>query len=431
MSSPKVIFKCKFQLALQSPDRYLKYNSKTASNQINGMFNYFSNIQKRAINMFDYYEGRINKKEKVNLILENGNCATEEEIIKRKKQYLKYFEKSNLWLGIISFNNDYIDQSIELKELEKKIAKEVMPKFLKYCGFKDINNMSYQIALHTNTKHYHFHISFIEKKPNYFSSNGKVNYRRKGVITTEERNYMKSEIIHMIERHKEFTPLVIKTNKEIDELKKYFSPKERNFVLKNVDDLILEENILKLGEMIYKKRNNLDRKIKFNSIKDKEIKKLTKNIKNYLFKNENSLLYNQSKEFDKSIDKLNEYFKRINKNNNIKEKVNDTYVKNKKEYLDNYIYNSLINFSLYKYKKTLDTIKSEDVIQEAVMKLYKKKKNNSRTNILLNYLANNSNKLKFPSKYKIEQSIKNINIEMEEAINEFSKLFQSENDYSR
>lgn len=431
MSSPKVIFKCKFQLALQSPDRYLKYNSKTASNQINGMFNYFSNIQKRAVNMFDYYEGKINKKEKVNLILEDGNYASEEEVIKRKKQYLKYFEKSNLWLGIISFNNDYIDQSIELKQLEKKIAKEVMPKFLKYCGFKDIDNMSYQIALHTNTKHYHFHISFIEKKPNYYSSNGNINYRRKGVITKEELNFMKREIVHTIERHKEFTPLVINTNKEIDELKKYFSPKERNYVLKNIDDLVLEENILKLGELLYKKRNDFDKKIKFNSINDKEIKQLTKNIKQYLFKNEKSSLYKKDDEFEKSLDNLNDYFSKVNNENNIKNKLDNTYVKNKKEYLDNYIYNSLVNYSLYKYKKTTDSIKSEEVIQEAVMKLYKKKKSNSKVNILLNYLSNNTNKLKFPNKYKIEQSIKNINSEMEEAINEFSKLFQTDNDYSR
>ena len=106
-------------------------------------------------------------------------------------------------------------------------------------------------------------------------------------------------------------------------------------------------------------------------------------------------------------------------------------MKNKKEYLDNYIYNSLVNYSLYKYKKTTDSIKSEEVIQEAVMKLYKKKKSNSKVNILLNYLSNNTNKLKFPNKYKIEQSIKNINSEMEEAINEFSKLFQTDNDYSK
>ena len=79
---------------------------------------------------------------------------------KRKKDYVKYFKKSNLWQGIISFDNEYINESIELESLEKKMVKEVLPRFFRKCGFKDIDKMSYQIALHTNTKHYHFHIHF-------------------------------------------------------------------------------------------------------------------------------------------------------------------------------------------------------------------------------------------------------------------------------
>lgn len=39
-----------------------------------------------------------------------------------------------------------------------------MPQFLKYCGFKDIKDMSFVFAVHTNRKHQpHIHFAFIEK----------------------------------------------------------------------------------------------------------------------------------------------------------------------------------------------------------------------------------------------------------------------------
>ena len=431
--SPKVIFKCNFKFALNHPDRPFTYTETSAKNMIGGMYNYFSNVQKRAMDMFDYFEGRINKKDTVNLVLENGKYATDDEIEKRKKEYLEYFKKSNLWQGIISFNNDYINESIELEELEKKIVKEVLPRFFKKCGFKDISKMSYQVALHTNTDNYHFHISFIEKEPNYVCDNGKISYRRKGVFSKKEKDFLKNEVIHTIDRHREFTPLVISNNKNIEELKKYFKVGTRNFVLNNYDDLILEENILELGKLLDEKRKGRNTKIKFNSIYDKEIKDLTKNIKRYLFKDKRSSLYKQDKEFKKSLKAINDYFYKISKDNNIKQKYKSEYANKKEEYVDNYIYNAIINYASYKYKKLKakkSYVKEDDIIKEAVLKMYKKNYKQTKSEILLNYLKNTNHKLKFKSKYKIEESIKNINLEMEEAKVEFSKLFQFENENS-
>ena len=433
--TPKVVFACKFNFALNHSDRKIFYNERAAKNNIGGMFNYFSNVKKRAINMFDYFEGKINKSERANLILENGQYATEEDIDKRKKEYLEYFKKSNLWLGVISFDNNYVDSSIELKELEKKIAREVMPKFLKRCGFKDINKMSYQIALHTNTKNYHFHVSFIEKEPNYICNDGTIKYRRIGQLTNEERNFMKNEIIHTIERHKMFTPLVVDSNKQIEELKKYFKPTERNYVLRNYNDLVLEENLLKLGKLLNDKRKGKEGRIKYNSIYDKEIKDLTKGIKDYLFKNKKSELYKQEESFKISLNRINEYFYSINRDNNIKNrKFKSDYSEKKQEYIDNYVYNAIVNHASFIYSKTKKNshhIKDTDIIEEAVLKMYKNnKQKNSKFNILLNYLSNTSSKNQFKNKYKIEQSIKNINSEMEEAVSEFSKLFK-ENDYQK
>ena len=67
------------------------------------------------------------------------------------------------------------------------------------------------------------------------------------------------------------------------------------------------------------------------------------------------------------------------------------------------------------------------MIQESILKIYRKKKNNSKFDILLDFLKNNDSN-RFKTKRKVEQSLKNINIEMEEAVTEFSKLFKNDNE---
>jgi len=435
LTSPHVVLKCRFLYALNNPDRFNKFSKKTAENNINAMFNYFSNVKKKAINMFDYFNGTINQDGKVNLLIENGEYANEDEINKRKKEYLKYFKDSNLWQGIISFNNDFINESIELKELEKLMTTKVIPDFLRYCGFKDIDKMSYQLALHTNTEHYHFHFSFIEKEANYIGSKNKLMYRRSGQLTKNEMNYLKTRTLHLIQCHKEFTPLVIETNKSIEQLKKYFKPKEKNFILKNSQDLILESNILELGKLLDEKRAGKKTKIKYNSINDVEIKKLTKAIKVYLFKNENSSIYKSEKAFSNSLTKINQYFYKLNEDNNIKVRnsISD-YSKTKSDYIENYIYNAIVNHAAFKYtnlKKDKKYIKDSDIIQEAILKMYRKNQKQNKFEILLNYLSNIDPKKQFKNKFKIEQSIKNINAEMEDATVEFQKLFQNEYSYRK
>jgi hypothetical protein len=91
MTSPKVVLKTQFHLALNN-----KKISDKMINNINGMFDYYSNPIKQAENMFDYYDGTL-KNKKFNLVLEDGNYATKKEIDKRKIDYQKYLKKSNLW----------------------------------------------------------------------------------------------------------------------------------------------------------------------------------------------------------------------------------------------------------------------------------------------------------------------------------------------
>lgn len=425
MTKPDVIFNCRYTYSLNHIDnKFNKTKEKKILKKVNLMFDYYSNEQKRAMSMFDYYTGNINKDKTMNLVIENGEYATKDIIEKRKKQYAKYIKVSNLWQGVLSFNNDYIDSHIELKELEQRIIKQVLPKFLLECGFKDIKNMSYQIALHTDTDNYHFHISFIEKKPNYISKLNSIQYRRKGKINQHEIDFMKNQTLLAIEREKEFRPLTIEVNKDIEELKKYFKYNTKNFLLKDKENLILESNILRLGQLLNDKRNS---RIKYNSINDPEIKNLTENIKKYVLDKKNKDFQNDYRNFYYQLNNLNDYFNKLNKRNNIKEKMNVKYILSKQEYLDNYIYNAIVNYSkkYYDYKsKYTKKIKAEDIIQEIVLKDYIKNKKQTKFNILKNYLVNTTNESKYQNTYKIKNAIKKINDEMTEAEQEFSKMFQ-------
>ena len=165
------------------------------------------------------------------------------------------------------------------------------------------------------------------------------------------------------------------------------------------------------------------------SIKNKEIQKLTKEIKNYYFFKDGDLKSDYIK-FKNSLQNINNYFYKIYEDNNIKNiKVDNSLIEYKEKYIDTYVYNAIVNYSNYKFRKELENvkvIKEKDIIQEIVFKNYMKNKNQDKKIILNNYLSNNN----YRNKYQVQQAIKNINQEMDEAFKEFSKLFNT-NDYGR
>ena len=431
--SPKVIFNSIFTLALNNPDSKYKNHSKSIK-RVQKMYDYYTNEEKRAMSMYDYYTGKLTKEDTMNLIIEDGSFANEKEVEKRKKLAVKYLENSNLWQGVLSFNNDYLNENIDIHKLEKELATNILPKFFRKCGFKDNNKMFYQLALHTDTDNLHFHFSFMEKEPNYIYHKNKIGYRRSGELSQNEIDFLKSQVVHTIEKEKIYTPLLKETNKDIEELKKYFSPKERNYLLRDKKDLILEEKILRLGQLLYKERYDNDSKIKYGSIKDKEIINLTKDIKNYLFSKNNDNFKLEYNNFKESLNKINNYFYKINEDNNIKDIVVDTTLTDSKnKYIDNYIYNAIVNYANYNYKKeskNITKIKENDIIQEIILKHYLDNKKQTRKDILKTYFTNTNSKQKFRNKQEIENAIKSINDEMDEAQKEFSKLFIS-NDYTK
>ena len=424
--SPKVIFNSLYTLSINNPDN--KYcNRKRSVKRIVDMYDYYTNEEKRAMSMYDYYTGNINKDKTMNLILENGKFASEKEVARRKTLAVKYLQDSNLWQGVLSFNNDYINENIDIHKLEQELATNILPMFFKKCGFKDKDKMFYQLALHTDTDNLHFHFSFMEKEPNYIYAKNKIGYRRTGKLKQSEIDFLKAHVVHTIEKQKIYTPLLIETNKEIDELKRFFSSKEKNYLLRNKKDLLYEEKILKLGQLLFNERFNKDTKIKYGSIKNNEIQELTKDIKKYIFSKSNNFNLEYAN-FKSALNDINNYFYKINKDNNIKEiEVDTSLTDSKSKYVDNYIYNAIVNYALYNYKKEtskIKNIKENDVIQSIILKNYLNNRKQTRKDILNNYLSNNNPKQKFKNKQNIEQANKNINDEMEEAQREFSKLFQ-------
>ena len=417
MTSPKVVVKIQGDYSLNNADRKTK-NVNKINNATTNMFDYYGNEEKRLLNMFDYYNGTLTKDNYVNIMLENGKYATKEDIEKRKIQYLKYIENSNIWKCVISFNNDYLEKNIHYEKLEKALMKEILPMFFKKIGFIDINNMSYQIALHSDTDNLHYHFSFIEKKPN-FKYIDKVGYRRKLKINENDINFLKNQIVHYIEKEKIYTSLLKETNKDIDKLKKYFDNKEKCFVLKNKNDLILENKIYELGKLLYNSNKISDNKIKYNSLKSKEIKNLTREIKKYIFGTDKNISQDY-KVFNHNLNKINDYFIEISKDNNIKDYINSNLVLSKKNYINNYILNSIVNYANYKYKK----VKEQDILQKIILDKYKNNKMKNRYSILKSYLSNNV----LINKKEIDYALRKLNYEMQECIKEFDKMFNYEKD---
>lgn len=435
MTSPKVIFNCKFTHAFNRKEaHYTKKQIEGLKKKIARKFDYFSNEEKRVMNLFEYYVGNLTKKETMNLVIENGKYAIPEEIERRKKRFIKYAEKSNLWQGVISFNNEYLTQNITLQDLEQEVIKNVLPRFFKKMGFKDIDKMAYNLSLHTDTDNLHIHFSFIEKQPNYIYYNKKVDYRRKGELSQEEIDFLKNEVVIAVERNQFLSPMIKMTNDEIEKLKKHFNPKEKNFILYDKKDLLLEEKILRVGKLLYQERKDKFKRIKFNSLRDEEIKSLVKDIKKYLF-NSKGEFYNDYVDFKRSLKNINDYLFKVNIDNNVSNIViNDKYITEKEQYTDNYIFNAIVNHADYFFKKNskkYHTLNEDDILREIFLNEYKKNKQQTRATILENYLTNTVKTQKYRNRYKVRNAIRNINNEMEEAQKEFSKLFQLDNSYSK
>lgn len=405
-----IICRTDYKLALNNRDRNRIFNNKDKK-YVDKLLDYFSDDKKRVMNMLDYFTGKINKHDECNLVLENGMYATNIELQKRKKYINKQFNNSNIWQVVLSFDKKYLEKNINYRDLELKLAKEILPRFFKKLGFEDITKMRYQFSFHMNTKNPHFHISFMEKSPNYKNKRNELVYKKQGKIPNEIINYLKRETELCIERDKRFNPLATNINKDIEEFKKYFD-NTKNYVLYDKNNILLEDKILRLGELLYSRVESTNNRIKYNSINDKEIKELTREIKNELF---NGKLKYLKDSFDKSIDNMNDYLLKLNKDNNISIKDIDLkYTENKEKYLDNYVLNAIVNNLRTNSKKK--AISKNNVLESVILKVFNNNKYMTKRHIVRNSFNN-----KYVLQNEIDSAIRNINNEIDKAVEEFYK----------
>lgn len=429
---------------------YQKYLTKYICGE-KGFFHYSRNEEKSKISMFEYFTGakksdsimEENKmKREQMMMLSNGKFATDEDTIKMQKYWSKYLINSNVHQMVLSFNNDYINENIEIEKLQKEVTTKVMPLFLKKCGYVEPSkNIDWVVSLHCDTDNLHFHIGFIEKRKSYLDSRGKLAYKNRLNFMEEEQNFFKRQTALIIEREKIYTPKLIKFNQELDEFKNYFNPKEKNFLLKNSNDIVLEEKIIKLGFLINEIRKENKKYIKYNSLpKDgvgKEIRELTNDIKKQILKDSN--LVSSNKKIMKSIDDLNEVLKKIDEDNNISNIGFETALENKLiqsklEKNDNYVLNAIVNHALYKTRKLMkgiakDQITLEDLLTELALENYKKEFNTNLNNknkmkklrimILRNHFKNN-----YKYKNKITNALDRLDYQQKRAAEQFYEMFE-------
>lgn len=380
-----------YYLQCKDKDHY----RKELKNYICGFYKYSRDENKSFLSMFGYFMGdkktvdtmeRNKMRREEMAMLKDATFIKDNMVEKMQYNWSKYLENSNVNLAVLSLYQDYVDNNIDIHSLQKELATSVMPKFLKYCGFeKPKDNLEWVVALHCDRQNnYHFHIAWIEKRKSYKLKNNELGYRYKLKLDENENNFMKRQVALAIERNKLYKPAIIKINNDLKHLQSYFDPKDRNFMLKNASNLYLEEDIVRLGFLLKKIRGTDKKYIKYGSLPKngigKEIRFLTNKIKSELFKHNNEL-YLSKQEVHNSIEKLNEIFLNIDKNNNISniefQNIYDNeLIKNKLEKSDNYILNAIVNHALYlnnsknKINKKSKTVTLEDVIGEIAILIY-------------------------------------------------------------
>ena len=410
--------------------------------------------------MFDYYMGskksedvmeRNKMRREEMAMLKDGTFIKDDMVEDMKNSWGNYLENSNVNLAVLSLYQDYVDENIAIEDLQKEVATKIMPKFLKYCGYQDPSkNLEWIVSLHCDRENnYHFHIAWIEKNKCYKLKNNKLGHRYRLKLNENENNFIKRQVSLSIERSKLYKPALIKINQDLEHLQSYFNPKDKNFTLKNISDLYLEEDIIRLGYLLTQVRDTNKKYIKYGSLPKneigKEIRILTNEIKDKLFNSKNELKLSKV-EVNNAIEKLNDLFLDIDKRNNIsnvgfENAFDNKMIIDKLEKSNNYILNSIVNHALYNYdykkgktnKKTIK-ISLEDIINETAIVIYKSKINQNyfknkkkfRLKALENYFIYG----KYNNYDKLSSALRRLSRDSDEAAKQFYEML-SDNSYDK
>ena len=438
----------------------IEHYRKEIKKYILGFYDYSRDEKKAKTSMFDYYMGSKKSEEVMErnkmrrekmAMLKDGTFIKDDMVEGMKDSWSNYLEDSNVNLAVLSLYQDYVDENIVIDDLQKEVATKIMPTFLKYCGYQDPEkNLEWVVSLHCDRENnYHFHIAWIEKNKCYKLKNNKLGHRYKLKLDENENNFMKRQVSLSIERSKLYRPALTKINEDLENLQSYFNPKDRNFTLKNISDLYLEEDIVRLGYLLTQVRDTNKKYIKYGSLPrneiGKEIRILTNEIKDKLFDSKNELKLSKN-EVNDSIEKLNNIFLDIDKRNNIsnagfESAFDNKMIIDKLEKSDNYILNAIVNHALYNYNygknktnKKSSKISLEDIISEVAIVIYKDKGNK-------NYLKNKKKfRLKTLENYfiyggyknhdKVSNALRRLSRDSDDAANKFYEML-SDNEYEK
>jgi len=438
----------------------IEHYRKEIKKYICGFYDYSRDEKKAKSSMLDYFMGgkksedvmERNKMRRERMaMLKDGTFIKDDMVENMQENWSDYLEDSNANLAVLSLYQDYVDENIDIDDLQKEVATKIMPKFLKYCGYQDPEkNLEWVVSLHCDRENnYHFHMAWIEKNKCYKLKNNKLGHRYKLKLDENENNFMKRQVSLSIERSKLYRPVLVKINEDLEHLQNYFNPKDRNFTLKNISDIDLEEDIVRLGYLLTQVRNTNKKYIKYGSLPrndvGKEIRILTNEIKNKLFDSKDELKLSK-KEVNESIDKLNDIFLDIDKRNNIsnvgfQSAYDNKMIKDKLEKADNYVLNAIVNHALYNYdynkgktgKKT-SKISLEDIINEAAIIIYKDKDNKYyllnkkkfRLKVLENYFIYGG----YKNHDKMSNALRRLSKNSDEAAEKFYEML-SDNEYDK
>lgn len=422
--------------------------SKKVKEYVCGFFDYSRDEDKAHSSMFDYFMG---SKKETNVLEENkmkreemamlkdGSFIKDDMVNSMKKNWNKYIDNSNCQLAVLSLYQDYVDENININDLQKELTTSILPKLFNYCGYQDPKkNLEWVVSLHSDRENnYHFHIAWIEKNKCYKYRNNKLGYRTKLHLTEKENNFLKRQVSLSIERANLYKPALIQLNKNFEQLQSYFNPKDKNFTLKNIKYLDVENDIARLGYLLSQVRDTNKKYIKYNSLPrneiGNEIRMLTKEIKRNLI-NGNINIKMSKNEINKSIERINDIFIEIDKKNNITDvgfesAFDNKMIKEKLEKSDNYILNAIVNHALYSYdKKKKEKIKYEDLIVNAAIVLYRKnyKSNYNLNKIKLKSLKNYLTYGKYENISELSRTLKRLSQSSDKAAEEFYKMFSDE-----
>lgn len=431
---------------------------KEIKKYICGFYEYSRDEKKAKSSMLDYFMGGKKSEEVMKrnqmrrekmAMLKDGTFIKDDMVSDMQKRWSNYLEDSNVNLAVLSLYQDYVDENINIDDLQREVAMKIMPKFLKYCGYeKPDKNLEWVVSLHCDRENnYHFHIAWIEKNKCYKLKNNTLGHRYKLKLDENENNFMKRQVSLSIERNKLYRPALIKINEDIEHLQSYFNPKDKNFTLKNISNLDLEEDIVRLGFLLTQVRNTDKKYIKYGSLPKnevgKEIRYITNEVKNKLFSSNDGLNLSK-KEIKESIENLNNIFLGIDKRNNIsnigfESAFDNKMIKGKIEKADNYILNAIVNHALYNYDRSIkkknkvtNKISLEDLINEIAIMVYKKNndyqknKQKFRIKTLENYFIYGS----YKNYDKLSSSLRRLSKDSDEAAKQFYEIL-SDNSYDK